>query len=73
MRDYKLFIPSDCVVSNTEEENTYALKQMKEILKATVLPASELDFEKLKTKQSAADFTDYTDRNKQRAVPGGSV
>jgi hypothetical protein len=48
MRDYKLFIPSDCVVSNTEEENTYALKQMKEILKATVLPASELDFEKLK-------------------------
>src|ERR1700741_1403196 len=40
MRDYKLFIPSDCVVSNTEEENTYALKQMKEVLKATVLPAS---------------------------------
>jgi len=47
MRDYKLFIPSDCVVSNTEEENAYALKQMKEILKATVLPAAALDFEKL--------------------------
>jgi len=47
MRDYKLFIPSDCVVSNTEEENAYALKQMKEILKATVLPAADLDFEKL--------------------------
>jgi nicotinamidase-related amidase len=47
MRDYKLFVPSDCVVSNSEEENTYALKQMKEILKATVVPARELDFGKL--------------------------
>ena len=47
MRDYKLFIPSDCVVSNTEQENSYALKQMKEVLKATVLPSVELDFEKL--------------------------
>jgi nicotinamidase-related amidase len=49
MRDYKLFVPSDCVVSNTEEENSYALKQMQEILKATVLPAAELDFQKLKS------------------------
>jgi len=47
MRDYKLLIPSDCVVSNTEAENSYALKQMKEILKATVLTSAELDFEKL--------------------------
>ena len=48
MRDYKLLVPSDCVVSNTAEENNYALKQMEEILKARVLPAAELDFEKLK-------------------------
>ena len=47
MRDFKLIVPSDCVVSNTEEENDYALKQMKDILKATVLSSSELDFEEL--------------------------
>lgn len=47
MRDFKLIVPSDCVVSNTEEENNYALKQMKDILKATVLSSNELDFEDL--------------------------
>ena len=55
MRDYKLFVPSDCVVSNTNEENTYALKQMKEILKATVLPAAELDFDMLKNSSAQLD------------------
>src|SRR5829696_490786 len=34
MRDFKLFIPSDCVDSNTEQENEHALKQMKTVLKA---------------------------------------
>jgi hypothetical protein len=57
MRDYKLLIPSDCVVSNTREENAYALKQMKEILKATVLPLSELNFEELKSGLDAASTT----------------
>lgn len=52
MRDYKLFIPSDCVVSNSEQANQYALAQMKEILKATVNPASELDLEKIKVKSN---------------------
>jgi nicotinamidase-related amidase len=54
MRDYKLIVPSDCVVSNTAEENNYALKQMKEILKATVLTAAELDFENLKSVSSTS-------------------
>ena len=43
MRDYKLFIPADCVVSNTEEENRYALKQMEDVLKADVSAAINLD------------------------------
>ena len=54
MRDYKLLVPSDCVVSNTADENNYALKQMKEILKATVLTAAELDFKKLKSVSSTS-------------------
>ena len=43
MRDYKLFVPADCVVSNTEDDNAYALKQMETVLKADVTPSPELD------------------------------
>jgi len=43
MRDYKVFVPSDCVVSNTEEENQYALKQMETVLKADTSPSARLD------------------------------
>ena len=43
MHDFKLFVPSDCVVSNTEDENLHALKQMETVLKADTTPGSELD------------------------------
>jgi hypothetical protein len=43
MHDFKVFVPSDCVVSNTEEENLHALKQMATVLKADTRPGSELD------------------------------
>ena len=43
MRDFKVFIPADCVVSNTEEENQYALEQMETVLKADVTVASKLN------------------------------
>ena len=47
MRDFKLFIPADCVVSNTEEENQHALKQMETVLKADTTIAAELDLQKI--------------------------
>lgn len=47
MRDYHLFVPCDCVVSNDERENAHALKQMATILKADVRPSTELDFSAL--------------------------
>jgi len=47
MRDFKLFIPADCVVSNTEQENQHALKQMETALKADVTAGSELDLNSL--------------------------
>jgi nicotinamidase-related amidase len=47
MRDYKIFVPSDCVVSNTEEENQHALKQMQIVLKADVRRGEELDLKAL--------------------------
>ena len=48
MRDFKLFVPSDCSVSQTKEENDYALKQMEEVLKADIRPASKLNVRDLK-------------------------
>ena len=43
VRDYKIFVPSDCTASNTEEQNEHALKQMQTVLKADVSNAKELD------------------------------
>jgi len=59
MRDFRIFVPADCVVSETEEENDYALKQMAKVLKADIGSSAELNLEELKstegTKQLAAD------------------
>ncbi len=48
MRDFNLFVPSDCVASNTVEENRHALELMKNVLKADVRPSTELDIDALK-------------------------
>jgi nicotinamidase-related amidase len=50
MRDFQLFVPADCVVSETEAENQYALKQMEKVLKANISVSTELDWEALKRK-----------------------
>ena len=47
MRDFKLFVPADCVVSPTEEANNYALKQMEEVLKADIRRSDQLDLKDL--------------------------
>ena len=53
MRDFKIFIPADCVVSESPEENEYALKQMEKVLKADISPSPELDLEALKRRDDA--------------------
>jgi len=47
MRDYKLYIPSDCVASNTVEFNERALQIMQRALKADTKPSTELDLNHL--------------------------
>jgi nicotinamidase-related amidase len=44
MRDYDLAVPSDCVASNTEEDNRHALLQMRQVLKADTRPSTEVVF-----------------------------
>ena len=48
MRDFKLCVPSDCVVSETPEENEYALRQMAKVLKADIRESRHLKLEQMK-------------------------
>ncbi|MFN8486914.1 MAG: isochorismatase family cysteine hydrolase [Caldilineaceae bacterium] len=47
MRDYKLYIPADCVASNTAESNERALQIMERALKADTRLSKDLDLENL--------------------------
>ena len=49
MRDFRLFVPGDCVAANTEEENRYALQQIRTVLKADIRASTELDFDVLRS------------------------
>ncbi len=48
MRGFELYVPKDCLASNTNEANDIALKQMKEILKADITPGHQLQLYKYK-------------------------
>jgi nicotinamidase-related amidase len=47
MRDYQLLVPSDCVASNTPEQNRNALQQIAQVLKGDLTPSEELDLDAL--------------------------
>jgi len=48
MRDFHLIIPADCVASTTPEDNRYALEHMRNVLQASSVPFSEIDWSKLR-------------------------
>lgn len=43
LRDFTLYVPADCVASNTRDENEHALQQMQKVLKADIRPAAEIE------------------------------
>jgi hypothetical protein len=45
MRDYKIFAPSDCIVSNTAADNDHALRQIETVLKGNVAQSGRLAFQ----------------------------
>jgi nicotinamidase-related amidase len=49
MRDYRLFIPADCVASEDETTNRQMLEHMGRVLKADIRPSEELDLEEMQT------------------------
>ncbi|HXT61920.1 MAG TPA: isochorismatase family cysteine hydrolase [Pyrinomonadaceae bacterium] len=53
LRDYRLLIPSDCVVSEDEKENTAALKYMQRVLEANIGPAADINLRALSETRDA--------------------
>ena len=45
MRDFGIFVPSDCVASQEAEQNRQVLALMQRVLKANITPSTELKFE----------------------------
>lgn len=50
MRDLGLFVPADCIASNTTRENRYALEQMRLVMKANVTASTRLRLPSLRTR-----------------------
>jgi hypothetical protein len=44
MREYKIFAPADCIVSNTVAENEHALRQIRTVLKGDLTVSARLRF-----------------------------
>jgi nicotinamidase-related amidase len=51
MRGFRVFVPRDCVASNTVRENTYALAQMQTGVKATITASPRLALSELVTER----------------------
>jgi len=47
LRDYKLFVPSDCVISNTPRQNMEALNLMRRVLHADTRRSAQIRFRTL--------------------------
>jgi nicotinamidase-related amidase len=47
MRDYHLVVPSDCIASQTADDDRYSLAHMAKVTKADTRPSSELDLSAL--------------------------
>lgn len=48
LREFRIFVPSDCVISNSPQQNRQALNLMKRVLNADIRPAARLNLAALK-------------------------
>ena len=44
MRDFRIFAPADCIVSNTATDNDHALRQIESVLKGNLSTSDKLHF-----------------------------
>ncbi len=68
MRDFNLYIPSDCVASSNKEANEHALELMARVLKADTTPSIELDLEALKQDATAEVKGDEKPKSEPQAA-----
>lgn len=54
MRDLKVYVPADCIASNTPADNDHALRQIQGVMKGNVTPSTQLEFQKSRTKRKKA-------------------
>jgi len=47
LRDYRLFVPADCIASQSPEENTRSLEKMRKTFDADIRPSHELDLQEM--------------------------
>nr|WP_245947185.1 isochorismatase family cysteine hydrolase [Bacillus taeanensis] len=45
MRDYLLYVPSDCSAAENDKDHHYAFKKMKNLLKADLTPSTAFGFD----------------------------
>jgi len=44
MREFRIYAPADCIVSNTATDNDHALRQIAAVLKGDLTPSTQLEF-----------------------------
>jgi len=54
MRDLRLVVPRDCIASNSQAFNDYALKQMETVLKSEIIESQQLSVNVLRELKSAS-------------------
>jgi len=52
MRDFDVVVPADCIASNTEADNNYALEQMQKFLKADIRLGAAIDLARLSRQEN---------------------
>ena len=53
MREYRIFAPSDCIVSNTAADNAHALRQIGTVLKGNLAVSARLRFQASRRSRTA--------------------
>jgi nicotinamidase-related amidase len=48
MRDFRIVVPEDCIASEAEADDRYALAHMADTCKADILPSAQIDFQALR-------------------------
>jgi hypothetical protein len=55
MRDFRIFVPADCIASETDERSREALILMQRVLKANISPSLDLELEKIASQLAGSE------------------